>query len=51
MEYSPFFGMNILVAKHILPYFPLLYLLTVVFVLLTVWLVHILFSLVGGKDA
>lgn len=51
MEYSPFFGMNILVAKHILPYLPLIYLCIVIFTLLFAWLVHTFLSLVGGKDA
>lgn len=52
MDYSPFFGMNILVAKPILP---LVYVGSSIFVLLFFW--YLVFALIlfcnirGGKDA
>lgn len=54
MDYSPFFGMNILVAKPILPLF---YVGSSIFVLLFFW--YLVFALIllcninirGGKDA
>lgn len=54
MEYSPFFGMNILVAKPILPLFYVGSALFVVFILFYVVLTLVLISNVnftGGKDA